>query len=165
LLPLIDLDSSEQEWAMQEAVDPFGRDIAWGFSEEELAAHHLELRIEAEAIAEAAAEARRADQMAGGAVHGYVREVTQAVNVAAAYFEDTLERSPGTVLSAGSTSAQSLRAMLTDAGFGEGPEKNGSGGGGMRVRELVESDALVAQAVSATVPKGWLAGVRGALRS
>ena len=163
LLPLIDVDASEQEWAMQEAVDPFGRDIAWGFSEAELAQHNFELRIEAEAIAEAAAEASRADKAAGGAVHGYVREVTQAVNVAAAYFEDTLERSPDIVLSAGTTSAQALGTMLVETGFNES-EYNGNGngaGGRMRVRELVDSDALMAQAVTATVPKGWLAGVRG----
>jgi type IV pilus assembly protein PilM len=161
LLPLIDVDKSEQEWAMQQPVDPFGREIAWDFSKEDLAAQSLEARIEAEAIAEAAAEARRSDSAAGGAAHGYVREVTQAVSVAAAYFEDTLERSPEIVLSAGSTSAQSLRAMLSEAEFGEIAE----GVGNVKVRELVDSDALVAQAVSATVPKGWLAGVRGALKS
>ena len=162
LLPLIDVDASQQEWAMQEAVDPFGRDIAWGLSEEELAAHSLEVRIEAEAIAEAAAEARSAQLSSngnGGAVHGYVREVTQAVSVAAAYFEDTLERSPEVVFSAGSTSAQSLGAMLAEAGFSE------MSNGRMRVQELVDSEALVAQAISATVPKGWLTGVRGALKS
>ena len=167
LLPLIDVDASQQEWAMQEAVDPFGRDTAWGFSEAELAQHNFELRIEAEAIAEAAAEASRADKAAGGAVHGYVREVTQAVNVAAAYFEDTLERSPEIVLSAGSTGAQALGTMLLETRLGDsGYNGNGNGTGGrMRVRELVDADALVAQAATATVPKGWLAGVRGALRS
>lgn len=163
LLPLIDVDQSQQEWAMQEPVDPFGRDIAWGLSEEELASQSLEARIEAEAIAESAAEVRnadsQADRRAGGAAQGYVREVTQAVSVAAAYFEDTLERSPEMVLSAGSTSAQSLAAMLTEAEFSEMAE------GRMRVRELVDSGALMAEAVSSTVPMGWLAGVRGALRS
>jgi type IV pilus assembly protein PilM len=161
LLPLIDVDSSQQEWAMQEPVDPFGRDIAWDFSKDDLAAQSLEAQIEAEAIAEAAAEARHPTNGAGGMAHGYVREVTQAVSVAAAYFEDTLESSPQVVFSVGSTSAQSLGEMLTEAGFGEIMQ----GSNRTLVRELVDSDALAAQAVSATVPKGWLAGVRGALRS
>ena len=65
------------------------------------------------------------------------------------------------MFSAGSTSAETLSEMLAEAGFGE--IVNGSSR--TRVRELVDSDALAAQAVSASVPKGWLAGVRGALRS
>jgi len=175
LLPLIDVDASQQEWAMQEPVDPFGRDIAWDFSSADLVARSLEAQIEAEAIAEAAAEARGSlygssngsNNGAGGSVpEGYVREVTQAVSVAAAYFEDTLETSPEVVLSAGSVSAQTLGEMLADAGFGEVTQSSGRNGTGRNmVRELVDAGALAAQAVSATVPKGWLAGVRGALRS
>ena len=169
LLPLIDVDASQQEWAMQEPVDPFGRDIAWDFSSADLAAQSLEAQIEAEAIIEAAAQARGsrsgslngAGNSTGSVAPGYVREVTQAVSVAAAYFEDTLETSPELVFSAGSTSAETLSEMLAEAGFGE--IVNGSSR--TRVRELVDSDALAAQAVSASVPKGWLAGVRGALRS
>lgn len=181
LLPLIDVEASQQEWAMQEPVDPFGRDVFWGLSEEELAGQSLDPRgpefrspefrspeyrdlesqIQAEVIAEAAAEARRHTNGGGGVAQGYVREVTQAVSVAAAYFEDTLETSPETVLSAGSTSAKALDAMLAEAGFGEIVQ----GSSRTRVREMVDADTLTAQAVSATVPKGWLAGVRGALRS
>ena len=168
LLPLIDVEKSQQEWAMQEPVDPFGRDIAWDFSKEDLAAQSLAAQIEAEAIAEAAAQARTSMNGNGSTAvpQGYVREVTQAVSVAAAYFEDTLETSPQVVLSAGSTSAQVLGEMLTEAGFGEimqGSSRAGSGNG--MVRELVAAEALAAQAGSATVPKGWLAGVRGALKS
>lgn len=172
LLPLIDVDRSQQEWAMQEPVDPFGRDLKhelgrdWerGLSEEELAAQSagqrsLHDQIEAEAIAEATVEARHPRLAAAGAAPGYVLEVTQAVSVAAAYFEDTLETAPKELLSAGSTSAQSLAAMLSEAGYSELAE------GRMRVAEMVNSDALVAQAVTARVPKGWLAGVRGALKS
>jgi len=168
LLPLIDVDASQQEWAMQEPVDPFGRDIAWDFSSADLVARSLEAQIEAEAIAEAASEARHSmNGSNNGAVpEGYVREVTQAVSVAAAYFEDTLETSPEVVLSAGSTSAQTLGEMLAEAGFGEVTQSSGRNGSGRNmVRELVDADALAAQAASATVPKGWLAGVRGALRS
>ncbi len=179
LLPLIDVEASQQEWAMQEAVDPFGRDeaiqqgtrrslYAGGLSEDALVAE-----IEAQALAEATLEAAAyaAAQEAAAATprltqaqvaeQGYLREVTQAVSVAAAYFEDTLETSPGVVLSAGSVSAQSLGTMLADAGFGEMMET----GSRIRVREVVGEDSLVGQAVTSVVPKGWLSGVRGALRS
>ena len=84
------------------------------------------------------------------------REVTQAVSVAAAYFEDTLQQAPGVVLCAGTLSAGRLAAMLRDAGFGEEE---------VRVREMVEPAMLSGQAVTAPVPRGWMAGVRGALRS
>lgn len=180
LLPLIDVEDSQQEWAMQEPVDPFGRDhvdqvivvedlrrpmYSGGFSDDALVAE-----IEAHAAAQAAieAEAFAMSQVAAQAVsaeelaeQGYLREVTQAVSVAAAYFEDTLEKSPDVVLSAGSVSAQSLGAMLAEAGFAEMMDA----GSRIKVLEVVPDDSLVGQAVSSVVPKGWLAGVRGALRS
>lgn len=160
---------------MQEPVDPFGRDgqtsdpvrrsiYAGGLSEDALMAE-----MEAQVAAEAAA-LEAASRNGGGMRHltpqqvaeqGYLREVTQAVSVAAAYFEDTLEFSPSVVLSAGSVSAQALGAMLTEAGFGEMMDA----GNRVRVREVVEDDALAGQAVTSQVPRGWLAGVRGALRS
>lgn len=165
---------------MQEPVDPFGRDhvdqvivvedlrrpmYSGGFSDDALVAE-----IEAHAAAQAAieAEAFAMSQVAAQAVsaeelaeQGYLREVTQAVSVAAAYFEDTLEKSPDVVLSAGSVSAQSLGAMLAEAGFAEMMDA----GSRIKVLEVVPDDSLVGQAVSSVVPKGWLAGVRGALRS
>jgi type IV pilus assembly protein PilM len=178
LLPLIDVEDSQQEWAMQEAVDPFGRDevihqgtrrslYAGGLSEDALVAE-IEAQAAAEAALEAAAYAAAQEAVtpprltqAQIAEQGYLREVTQAVSVAAAYFEDTLESSPSVVLSAGSVSAQSLGAMLTDAGFGEMMET----GSRIRVREVVGEEFLTGQAVTSVVPKGWLSGVRGALRS
>ena len=178
LLPLIDVEDSQQEWAMQEPVDPFGRDeaiqqgtrrslYAGGLSEDALV-EEIEAQAAAEAALEAAAYAAAQEAatpprltQAQIAEQGYLREVTQAVSVAAAYFEDTLESSPNVVLSAGSVSAQSLGAMLTEAGFGEMMET----GSRIRVREVVEEDSLVGQAVTSVVPKGWLSGVRGALRS
>ena len=84
------------------------------------------------------------------------REVTQAVSVAAAYFEDTLQMVPGVVLAAGTMGADALGMLLRDAGFGDGE---------MRVREMVEPGMLAGGAVSTRVPQGWMAGVRGALRS
>ena len=84
------------------------------------------------------------------------REVTQAVSVAAAYFEDTLEMAPGLVLSAGTMGAGLLGALLRDAGFGQEE---------IRVMETVDPAMLTGGATTSRVPRGWMAGVRGALRS
>ena len=84
------------------------------------------------------------------------REVTQAVSVAAAYFEDTLQAVPGVVLAAGTMGAESLGTLLRQAGFGDGE---------LRVREMMEPVMLTGGATSTRVPHGWMAGVRGALRS
>ena len=81
---------------------------------------------------------------------GMEYEVAQAVSVAAAYFEDSLGFAPDTVLAAGATGAERLAGML-----------NGSG---LRVREMVETDAIAVSAATASVRRGLLAGVRGALR-
>lgn len=81
-------------------------------------------------------------------------EVVQAVSVAAAYFEDTLHVAPQTVLSAGTLGADALGAMMDERGLQ-----------GLRVREMVDAGMLQASAVTAATPRGWLAGVRGALRN
>jgi type IV pilus assembly protein PilM len=73
-------------------------------------------------------------------------EIAQAVSVAAAYFEDTLEMAPPTILSAGTLGADALARLL-------------SGAGAPRVQEMVSGGQ------TGGVPAGWLAGVRGALRS
>jgi len=83
-------------------------------------------------------------------------EVTQAVSVAAAYFEDTLAMPPGVMLAAGTMGAESLRKLLRDAGFSSEE---------IRVREMIDPAMLGAGVDSARVPHGWMAGVRGALRS
>jgi type IV pilus assembly protein PilM len=181
-LPLVDRETSMQEWAMQQPAPQYGRD-PYGLAETapDSAPYSNELAsvIAAEAEAEARAEknalgrpsltgingaaASLAAPVYGGGPgrgHGPVAEVTQAVSVAAAYFEDTLQRSPTTVLSAGSTGAEALGTMLVQAGVGVV-----TGGGAVHVAEIVGSEALVAQAASARVPRSWLAGVRGALRS
>jgi type IV pilus assembly protein PilM len=90
------------------------------------------------------------ERAAAGAAH----EVTQAVSVAAAYFEDTLQMAPETVLSAGTLGAEMLAAMMEEGGLA-----------GLRVREMVDSGMLEAGAATGTVPRCWLAGVRGALRN
>lgn len=80
------------------------------------------------------------------------REVTQAVSVAAAYFEDTLGGAPPVVLAAGTMGAERLGAILSMYGMD-----------GLRVREMVEP--APAGVSTGGLPRGWLAGVQGALRS
>lgn len=82
------------------------------------------------------------------------REVTQAVSVAAAYFEDTLGGTPPVVIAAGTMGAARLGSMLAMYGMD-----------GLQVREMVGAEAIGAGASTSPVPRGWLAGVRGALRS
>ena len=76
-------------------------------------------------------------------------EIAQAVNVATAYFEDTLQMQPRVILSAGPLGAEALARML--------------GAGSPQVEEMVNNGML--DAGVSGVPVGWLAGVRGALKS
>jgi type IV pilus assembly protein PilM len=134
-MSVVDRESSAQEWAQQEALGPAGWerfDAATGMQS---------------GLAETVAVRERA---AAGAAH----EVTQAVSVAAAYFEDTLQTTPETVLSAGTLGAEMLAEMM-----------HGGGLSGLRVKEMVDAGMLEAGASTATVPRSWLAGVRGALRN
>jgi type IV pilus assembly protein PilM len=93
-----------------------------------------------------------------GSLEAPSSEVAQAVSVAAAYFEDTLEAAPTVVMSAGPMGAESLIGVLDEAYVGMSP---------VAVQEMVERQMLGAGAASAGqvggVPLGWLAGVRGAL--
>jgi type IV pilus assembly protein PilM len=134
-MSLVDREHSAQEWAQQEALGPAGWerfDAATGMQS---------------ALVETAAARERA---AMGAAH----EVTQAVSVAAAYFEDTLQIAPETVLSAGTLGAEMLAEMMDEGGLA-----------GLRVREMVDAGMLETGAATGTVPRSWLAGVRGALRN
>jgi type IV pilus assembly protein PilM len=81
-------------------------------------------------------------------------DVAQAVSVAAAYFEDSLQMAPTQILSSGTIDAKALEAILTEAGFGDAL---------VHVRELVPASLLHADAASASVPRSLLAGVAGAL--
>ena len=162
-LGLVDFESSAGEWAMQEPLTGYGvLDDHHISAEADLAAKRLAAEIAAEAegtvtreemlpalpTTESGWEARR--------VSAAAREITQALSVAAAYFEDTLKSAPGVVLAAGTIGADALGELLREAGFEESE---------MRVRELVESSMLVGGATTTRVPHGWMAGVRGALRS
>jgi type IV pilus assembly protein PilM len=83
-------------------------------------------------------------------------EVAQAVSVAAAYFEDTLETAPSRLLATGTMGAEALAAVLEFAGSGP-----------VRVEELVAPEMLGPGTPPphspGHIPLGWLAGVRGAL--
>jgi type IV pilus assembly protein PilM len=83
-------------------------------------------------------------------------EVAQAVSVAAAYFEDTLQTPPKTLLTTGTMGADGLAMVLQASGVGP-----------VRVEEIVSTEMLGPGVTTAgafgTVPVGWLAGVRGAL--
>lgn len=144
MLPLVDREGTAGEWARQEAV---GYDRAPAMSSEQ---------------AELAGEPLRYEDAVVAAVNrptvvNAEREVVQAVSVAAAYFEDTLQAPAATVLAAGSMGAGRMAEMLRDAGFE-----------GMEVREMVEA-TMLSPGISTTgpgaVPRGWMAGVRGALKS
>ena len=138
-VPLVDLEHTAEEWARQEPV---------GFDEQNNAAAAVEtILIEQEIMQEIAAESSLTES-AG--------EVAQAVSVAAAYFEDTLESPPSGIHAAGTLGAKALIALLDEAHVGP-----------FAVREMLHSQMLGAGASSAGspggVPLGWLAGVRGAL--
>jgi type IV pilus assembly protein PilM len=138
VLPLVNAEETAGEWAMQEPVTGYGV----------LDEQSVDPRMPVET---AAPVATHAEKMTAAA-----REVTQAVSVAAAYFEDTLNAAPGIVLSAGTLGAESLAGLLRYAGLG---------GAAIRVSEMVEPAMLSGGALTTRLPHGWMAGVRGALRS
>src|SRR5882757_499748 len=135
VLPVVSRESTAQEWARQEPLGPGGWD-----------------RFDAEAAMQTAmvetAVTREIE------VSAAAREVVQAVSVAAAYFEDSLQRPPDQLLVAGTLGTGTLAAMMEESGLE-----------GLRVREMVEAGMIEPGAVTASVPRGWLAGVRGALRN
>jgi type IV pilus assembly protein PilM len=133
-LPLVDRESSAKEWAQQEPLGPGGWDRFDPQTEmpPSMLGTALVRHIEAQAAA---------------------REVAQAVSVAAAYFEDSLQTAPEQLLVAGTLGAETLA------------EAGEYGLEGLRVRELVDAGMMEAGAVTASVPRGWLAGVRGALKN
>ena len=80
------------------------------------------------------------------------REVAQAVSVAAAYFEDSLESSPdragGGDAGRGDVRDDGRERARGFAGARDGGRGDAGGGSG-----------------DGSVPRGWLAGVRGALKN
>lgn len=167
-LPLVDQESSADEWAAQAPLNGYGVIDDHHISEAaDDAARRLAEEIAAEVqgtYAEAVTPRdemlpvlpRTADEWEQRRITAAAREITQALSVAAAYFEDTLEMMPGMVLAAGTIGAEALGELLLDAGFTDNE---------MRVREMVEPSMLTGGAQTSRVPRGWMAGVRGALRS
>jgi len=140
VLPLVDRESTAQEWAQQEGRYKEGQGPGgWD-------------RFEAEAAMQTSVVETAVVRERGSRASAH--EVTQAVSVAAAYFEDSLQRSPDQLLVAGTLGAESLAAMMEESGVE-----------GLRVREMVDASMIEAGAVTASVPRSWLAGVRGALRN
>jgi type IV pilus assembly protein PilM len=97
-----------------------------------------------------------AGKPAGGPSEDISTEIAQAVSVAAAYYEDTLASAPTRILCAGPLGADALQNILMSKGLAQAD--------GLRVREIVDTAAVLSGAVTAAVPRGWLAGVLGALR-
>jgi type IV pilus assembly protein PilM len=144
-LPLVDREASAEEWARQEPVVYPGIAPAASASPTALLAREDE-----------AGSGSEADSDAGHQAIDAAHEIAQAVSVAAAYFEDTLEKSPSALFSAGPLGASALARLLHDAGIGPIP-----------VEEIVTASMLgpgIPPAGSpGRIPPGWLAGVRGAL--
>ena len=135
VMPVVDRESTAQEWAQQEALGPGGWD-----------------RFDAETAMQTSVVEMAVMRERG--IRAEMREVAQAVSVAAAYFEDSLQRPPEQLLVAGTLGADSLAAVMEESGLE-----------GLRVREIVDAGMIEVGAVTASVPRGWLAGVRGALRN
>jgi len=161
-LPLVDFHATAGEWAQQQPLNGYGLIDDHLIGDE---AAFQAMRLAAQIAAEAEGRVPREEMLPPvpttlaefevAQVSAAAREITQALSVAAAYFEDTLQMMPGVVLAAGSIGADALGALLRDAGFDEAE---------MRIREMVEPAMLTGGAVSSRVPRGWMAGVRGALR-
>ena len=155
-LPLVDVHETAREWAAQQPLPEHGRNPYADQLGDEAAVQEINnitgMKVPGvyeEGDANVGASDLQPVPLAA--------EIAQAVSVAAAYFEDTLTTVPTEVLSAGSLGAERLGRILKASGVGDED--------GLRVREVVESAALLPDAVSATVPRALLSGVVGALRA
>jgi type IV pilus assembly protein PilM len=154
-LPLVDVHETAGEWAAQQPLPEHGRNPYADQLADEAAVQEID-NITGMKVPDVYAPG---DANVGASDLQPVpltAEIAQAVSVAAAYFEDTLAIAPTEVLSAGSLGAERLSRILKTSGVGEED--------GLRVRELVETGALLPEAVSASAPRAWLSGVLGALR-
>jgi type IV pilus assembly protein PilM len=181
-LPLVDVHETAGEWAAQQPLPEHGRN-PYETAPVERSPYASPL-VDAEFNAEMhnsmfdapTSIGTLTEDASGGGIHDVERgaieyplmsedkpqtvplaqEIAQAVNVAAAYFEDTLAVAPREILSAGPLGADALGRILAAEGVAQSD--------GLRVRELVQSGDLLSEAVSASVPRAWLSGVLGALR-
>jgi type IV pilus assembly protein PilM len=154
-LPLVDRHETAEEWAAQQPLPEHGRNPYAERAADEAAVQGVDgiTGLPTPSSYEGAGEAVGSSDLQAIPLSA---EIAQAVSVAAAYFEDTLAIAPTEVLSAGSLGAERLRRILKGSGVGDED--------GLRVRELVETGALLPDAVSASAPREWLSGVTGALR-
>lgn len=154
-LPLIDAHDSAEEWAAQQPLPEHGRNPYADQVADEAAVQN----VNSITGMDVPGVYSQGDAHIGASDLQPVplsAEIAQAVSVAAAYFEDTLAVAPTQVLSAGPLGADRLRQILIVSGVGDAD--------GLTVRELVESAALLPDAVSSSTPRPWLSGVLGALR-
>ncbi|MGA7156777.1 MAG: hypothetical protein WBY53_08035 [Acidobacteriaceae bacterium] len=154
-LPLVDPHETAGEWAAQQPLPEHGRDPYAEQVADEAAVQNVDgiTGLNVPSVYAGAGEPVGSSDLQSAP---FSAEIAQAVSVAAAYFEDTLAVAPTEVLSAGSLGADGLKRILKVSGVGDDD--------GLRVRELVETGALLPEAVSASVPRAWLSGVVGALR-
>ncbi len=159
VLPLVSVDDTAGEWAAQEALPEHGRnpyaDRVEGEAAVQGAASITALAVPPVSLSDSMASGSRREEPSFSNQQAPLlgEEIAQAVSVAVAYFEDTLAVAPERILSAGPLGAVELNRILTEHGLAQAD--------GLRVRELVQSEALLADATS--VPRGWLSGVLGAL--
>jgi type IV pilus assembly protein PilM len=154
-LSLVNVQDSAEEWAAQEALPEHGRNPYADQVDGEAAVQDVDsiTGMDVPTVYPGANTHFGASDLQPVPLSA---EIAQAVSVAAAYFEDTLAVAPTQVLSAGSLGAERLAQILIVSGIADAD--------GLRVRELVESLALLPDAVSASAPRPWLSGVTGALR-
>jgi type IV pilus assembly protein PilM len=159
VLPLVDVHDTAGEWAAQEALPEHGRDPYSDREEGEAAvqeAHSITgMAVPPVSLSDSRVSGGRREEPSFSNQQTPLlgEEIAQAVSVAVAYFEDTLAVAPERILSAGPLGAVELNRILMEHGLAQAD--------GLKVRELVESSALLADATS--VPRGWLSGVLGAL--
>jgi type IV pilus assembly protein PilM len=191
-LPLVDVHDTAGEWAAQEALPEHGRDpyaaepapishspyasptlmddlnaevhgaiLVAPETMREFAEDFVREPVPAAAATPPARDPRTwsvsPEMPSGGPSDDISTEIAQAVSVATAYYEDTLASAPTRILCAGPLGADALQHILMSKGLAQAD--------GLKVREIVDPDAVLSSAVTASVPRGWLAGVLGALRS
>jgi type IV pilus assembly protein PilM len=159
-LPLVSAEETAGEWAAQEALPEHGRNPYADRASDEAAVQGAgsvtALAVPPVALSDSRAADRREEPSFSNEQAPLLgEEIAQAVSVAVAYFEDTLAVAPERILSAGPLGAAELNRILVQHGLAQAD--------GLKVRELVESEALLSSAVTSSVPRGWLSGVLGAL--
>ncbi len=164
-LPLVDVETSASEWAAQEALPEHGRNpyADRTFDEEAVQNEDSITGMPVPPVFAVndnkhlpATSVLQQTVLHPASPSASAEEIAQAVSVAAAYFEDTLSALPSRIFSAGPLGAADVGRILVEQGVAQQE--------GLSVRELVNSSALLSEAVTANVSRAWLAGVAGALR-